>query len=438
MFDLDQLIKVFFTALIQTLIVVYMNFKNIRRDKTRNILLFVALFAISYLANGIIDLAGIQFFFMLTADAVAIKFIYGLNILESLALIIISLFILIVGDSAILVLLFNLLKFDLTKLGNTFFIIIGNLIILLITVIIVITRQVLRGKQRKPDISIKFFFLICFVFIVIVCTLNLSFNKQAIYTDPSTIILFNLIAFAVYFMVCLFLILSYFASSKQSLLLEQQTREYEQLIEYTGIIEGLYEDIRNQKHDFLNVLFSIKGYVDTGRMDELKDYYYNSVLKAYQESPVNQVLSSLNYIKQTGLKGILSYKLNQAIGLGIKVYINIFSDVAIHGMDLMDLCKVVGILMDNAIEASAESRSKELHFGIDPEEDTQSLIIANTFLEKPNLDRLFQRGSSTKGKNRGLGLYNVKKILSAYPSVSLQSSVDHDLFFQELVFPNKR
>ena len=67
--------------------------------------------------------------------------------------------------------------------------------------------------------------------------------------------------------------------------MEQQAKEYEQLIEYMQIIESLYQDIRNQKHDFLNVLFSLKGYIDSGRLEELKSYYYNSILKEYRESP---------------------------------------------------------------------------------------------------------------------------------------------------------
>jgi two-component system sensor histidine kinase AgrC len=181
-------------------------------------------------------------------------------------------------------------------------------------------------------------------------------------------------------------------------------------------------------------LFSLKCYIDNGKLDELSSYYYNSVLKEYRESPQNHILSSLNYIKQTGLKGILSYKLNQAISMGLKVYINIFSEIWFKDMDIIDLCKVAGILIDNAIEASSESLMKELHVGIETGDGSTSIIIANTYLNETNISQLFKRGVSTKGKNRGLGLCNVKNILSQYPSVFLKTTVDHNLFFQELVF----
>jgi two-component system sensor histidine kinase AgrC len=120
--------------------------------------------------------------------------------------------------------------------------------------------------------------------------------------------------------------------------------------------------------------------------------------------------------------------------MGLKVYVNIFSQIWFSGMDIIDLCKVVGILIDNAIEASFESDMKELHVGIETSDGSTSIIIANTYLNEPNMSQLFKRGVSSKGKNRGLGLCNVKNILAQYPSVFLKTTVDQNLFFQELVF----
>jgi len=232
------------------------------------------------------------------------------------------------------------------------------------------------------------------------------------------------------------LVLIYTSSSKQQILLDQQTREYKLLIEYTSTIEKLYDDIRNQKHDFMNVLFSLKGYIDKEQFGELKNYYYSSVLKEYEEKQPNMFTSTLNLIQNPGLKGILSYKLNQAMNDGIKVFFNIFSKITIQGMDNLDLCKVIGILIDNAIEASMESEKKEIHLGMEKDEGAVSIIIANTYLYEPNLDQINRRGYSTKGKNRGLGLFNVKETLSHYPSVQLKTTINNNTFFQELIIPD--
>jgi two-component system sensor histidine kinase AgrC len=433
----EQIVRVFSVSLIHLLIVVYMNFGNIKRNNKYKVTLFIILFVVNDVIYSCVEIPGIRFLVVLIVSSIIIKFVYRLNYFESLALSLISLFIVVVGDFGLLFFFVNFLKFDYFSLDHPFYIGIANLSFLFITILAIIIKQLIQGKKYKSKISTKFFFLSCIVFIVIICTLNLYFNKKIISTNPTSVIIFNLIAFAIYFFVCLFLVLSYFSLNKQALLMEQQAKEYEQLIEYTQIIEGLYQDIRNQKHDFLNVLFSLKCYIDNGKLDELSSYYYNSVLKEYRESPQNHILSSLNYIKQTGLKGILSYKLNQAISMGLKVYINIFSEIWFKGMDIIDLCKVAGILIDNAIEASSESLMKELHVGIETGDGSTSIIIANTYLNEPNISQLFKRGVSSKGKNRGLGLCNVKNILAQYPSVFLKTTVDQNLFFQELVFPGE-
>ncbi|NLM27690.1 MAG: GHKL domain-containing protein [Clostridiaceae bacterium] len=435
MFAPEQIIKVFTVSLIHLLIVIYMNFRNIKRNGICKVLLFSILFVANYVIHSLIEMPGIRFFIVLITMSIITKYIYRLNFFESFALSLISLLIVVVGDFGLLFFFVNFLKFDYRSLDYPLYIGIANLSFLFITILVIFTKQLIRGKKYKSKISTKFSFLGCIVFIVFICTLNLYFNKQIISANPSTVIVFNLIAFTIYFFVCLFLVLSYCSVNNQALLMEQQAKEYEQLIEYTQIIESLYQDIRNQKHDFLNVLFSLKGYIDSGRLEELKSYYYNSILKEYRESPQNHIVSSLNFIKQTGLKGILSYKLNQALSMGLKVYVNIFSEVWFKDMDIIDLCKVVGILIDNAIEASLESEMKELHVGIETGDGSASIIIANTCINEPNVNHLFKRGVSTKGKNRGLGLCNVKNILAQYPSVFLQTTVDQNFFFQELVFP---
>lgn len=436
MFELEKLIMSFFSSLIHTIIIVFLNFKNVYRKKTTILLLFTSLFICTLFVYTIIKVPSLMFPIMFVSIVIFCFCIYKLNIFESIALALINVFTIIVPDSALLWFFVNILKLDILRLNSTLYIFIANSTILFLVVTIITIRQCIYRKHNSYKISIKFFFLICVVFIIIVSTLNLTFNNRMIQTNPTAVIMFNLVAFAIYFTICIFLVLIYTSSSKQQILLDQQTKEYKMLIEYTGTIEKLYNDIRKRKHDFMNVLFSIKGYIDKGQFEELKNYYYSSVLKEYEEKQPNMFNFSLNLIKNPGLKGILSYKLNRAMNNGIKVYLNIFSEITISGMDNLDLCKVVGILIDNAIEASMESEKKEIHLGMEKDEEAVSIVIGNTYLYEPNLDLIHRRGYSTKGKNRGLGLFNVKETLSHYPSVQLKTTINNNTFFQELIIPD--
>lgn len=435
MFGFDELIWTFFSAVIYLLIIVYLNFKNIRRDKKTILFLFFLLFTCTALVNTYIQSPGVRFPVVFVLIIFSSVVIYRLNIFESIALALMSVFIILVTDSVLLWFLVNVMVFDITVLSSTLYVFIANSLFLLLTIIIILIRQFFYRKNSSYKISIKLFFLICVVFIIVVCTLNLSFNNKIINTNPAAVIMFNLVAFAVYFIICLFLILIYTSSSRQQILLDQQTKEYEQLVEYTGIIEKLYDNIRNQKHDFTNVILSLKGYVDKEQYEELKNYYYSSVLKEYKGKLTHSFICSLNLIQNPGIKGILSYKLNRAISHGIKVYVNIFSKITIQVIGNLDLCKIVGILIDNAIEASLESVQKEIHLAIENNDKAVSIIIANTYLFEPNIDYVFRRGYSTKGKNRGLGLFNVNETLSRYPSVQLKTTVNNNTFFQELIIP---
>ena len=59
--------------------------------------------------------------------------------------------------------------------------------------------------------------------------------------------------------------------------------------------------------------------------------------------------------------------------------------------------------------------------------------ISNTFSDKGlTVDKMFEKGNSSKGENRGLGLYKVKEILKRYPGVTLNTCVDKDLFLQKM------
>lgn len=222
------------------------------------------------------------------------------------------------------------------------------------------------------------------------------------------------------------------SSKHQKNLYEKQKKEYEQLVDYTGIIEGLYEELRSQKHDFLNILFSIHGYVATGQIDEFKKYY-SAILEEYSEQQSNQFLSALSLIKHAGIKGILGYKLDHAVSMGIKVYLNVFTTIEFRSIDPISLCKIVGILLDNAVEASGESSEKEVHIGMEDDSVCTSVIISNSYLKNPDLSQIHKRGYSTKGKSRGVGLHNVNRILTQYPFVQLKTTVENNMFFQELI-----
>ena len=102
MFAPEQIIKVFTVSLIHLLIVIYMNFRNIKRNGICKVLLFSILFVANYVIHSLIEMPGIRFFIVLITMSIITKYIYRLNFFESFALSLISLLIVVVGDFGLL------------------------------------------------------------------------------------------------------------------------------------------------------------------------------------------------------------------------------------------------------------------------------------------------------------------------------------------------
>lgn len=96
--------------------------------------------------------------------------------------------------------------------------------------------------------------------------------------------------------------------------LELQAREQENLTHYMAQLENHYQDIRRFKHDYLNILSTITGYIQENDMDKLRNYFDSSIVTS-SSILVNQddTLARLSLIKVTEIKGLLYTKMVQAM-----------------------------------------------------------------------------------------------------------------------------
>jgi two-component system sensor histidine kinase AgrC len=104
-------------------------------------------------------------------------------------------------------------------------------------------------------------------------------------------------------------------------------------------------------------------------------------------------------------------------------------------MKIYEFSRILGILLDNAIEAARECEEKMVRVEIrkDSIQNRQILVIENTYLdEKVDFEHMFEKGVSSKKHNTGLGLWEVNKILKKYPNVNLNTSYNGHFFTQQL------
>ena len=188
------------------------------------------------------------------------------------------------------------------------------------------------------------------------------------------------------------------------------------------------------RHDYLNILVSLRGYIDNNDMDSLKTYFYENIVPTEQQTIFrNKMIGMLENIEMMGVKSILASKIMQANRFNIEVNIEIPNIIEKINMNTVDLTRVIGIYLDNAIEASIDlpnSRINIAFFKI--ENKAVLLIIENRVNMAVNLNEIFMQGNSTKGDRRGIGLVNARTILSQYKQITMSTRINKDWFIEEL------
>ena len=198
-------------------------------------------------------------------------------------------------------------------------------------------------------------------------------------------------------------------------------------------LNNINDTLRAFKHDFANIVASIGGFISTNDMPGLKKYY--SSLELDCEELNNLYSLNPELIKNPGIYNLLNRKYNLAASNGIKFNLSYFVDINTFNINIYELTRILGILLDNAIDAAKSSDEKILNvsFKSEPKKHRNIVIVQNSYLDKNiNIDEIFQKGVTTKNNHTGFGLWEVKKILSKNPNLNLYTDKDNSFFTQQL------
>lgn len=236
-------------------------------------------------------------------------------------------------------------------------------------------------------------------------------------------------------------LLSYFFISTYSLTrvtkLYKTQKQLENSEAYNKSLSILHDNIRCFKHDFDNIVATIGGYVKTDDMEGLKKYYYQ--LEDDCQRVNNIATLSPEIINNPGVYAILSSKYHKADEKNIKINLEFFLDLNTLNMKIYEFTRIFGILLDNAIEATAECEEKLINIKFRNEENKhrQIVVIENTFNDSNlNIDDIFQKGVSGKENHTGLGLWEVRQILKKNNNLNLHTQKSGNMFIQQLEIYN--
>lgn len=235
-------------------------------------------------------------------------------------------------------------------------------------------------------------------------------------------------------------LLAYFVISFYSLLstdkLDTTTRDLEEAQLYNKTLTILHDSIRGFKHDFHNIVQSIGGYADRGDLEGLRVYYRQLLQDCGRTN--NLTALSPEVINNPAIYNVLATKYHKADEIGVQINLGIFinlNEIEKH-MKIYEFTRILGILLDNAIEAAAECENKIIHVSFRKEQNRRRLlvIIDNTYKNKDiNVDKIYEKDFSTKSKetNSGLGLWEVRQILKKNNNLNLFTTKSEEFFSQQ-------
>ncbi len=243
---------------------------------------------------------------------------------------------------------------------------------------------------------------------------------------PLLFTIFNFICLLLYFSVSLY-------SIAKVINLITTTKKLETVEEYNKTLHILHDSVRGFKHDFDNIITTIGGYIKTNDMNGLSNYY--SQLEEDCSKVSNLYILNPDIINNPGIYSLLTTKYSQADEKGIKINLSFLLDLNELHIKIYEFARILGILLDNAIEASSECDEKILN--IDFRNDTKNkrhiVLIENTYKNKDvDIENIFNKGTTEKENHSGLGLWEIRQILKKNNNINLYTTKTDKYFSQQL------
>lgn len=220
------------------------------------------------------------------------------------------------------------------------------------------------------------------------------------------------VAIEIAFYIILFIILSFnlFIITTKEL---NEKHKLQMENNFRPILEDYIHKLRANEHEYKNHLNAIYSIIQVSDEKEIK----SNINKYIGNIKENNHLNNLLYVDNTILKAILYSKMSLAEEKGINIKYDITSNLEDIDLDDMDLVVVLSNLLNNAIEGVEGTENPWINVVIselnNKDEKEYIIRVSNSVndINQIDLSSITNKGTTTKGENRGYGLYNVKKLI---------------------------
>lgn len=289
-------------------------------------------------------------------------------------------------------------------------------------------RPKLPFLQDCPK-KLQLIFLLQLLMCVALMSMNFIYGEYTNY--PTEVLSFNGLIISIFTVFTIVLFYCLYQLLQENYELRLHRKEQELMKDYTEKIESFYDEFRIFRHDYKNILSTLGYYIEEQNFPELQKYFQEKILPSKDALSSDKLaIGKLHLVAIPSVKSLLYTKLLTALNKGISMTFEITESLTEVSMDEMDLSRILGILIDNALEAAVQTEDKLLSIAIITTDDSVLFSIKNSCqpIQVP-LSKLSERGYTDKENHDGLGLYTVQNIVDSLNNVTY--IMQYDGFFHQ-------
>jgi len=283
-------------------------------------------------------------------------------------------------------------------------------------------RKIINGLDKINQLYVTAM-LIAFIIIINILLFSVFHEVNLL-----AILLLNL------FFMCVYAFIVYRGLMDKSNIIRIEA-ENKFLADNLGEYEKALDSQRVSSHESKNQLLVIKSMM-MGENSKALDYI-NEVIND-QKKDNEYLFEQTKKIPIDGLQGIIYQKMLVMNEYSIKFLLNVDKKADrdsfnnINSKLNYDICRIIGVFLDNAIDEVGKLDKKEITVSIYDQDNYLMIEVANPFDSIPNLDKIDEMGFTTKGKGHGYGLSLVKSIIESSDLLDNERSVIRNIFVQVL------
>ena len=318
-------------------------------------------------------------------------------------------------------------SFDINMISNIFIAII-SIIISYIKITKKIYKKLLNVTDKINKIQLSTF---CIIIIIIANILSMIVYYQI---KIQYLLIFNV---SLTLLCCYIVFYVFKTQNKYNKVNDKYNIAINSLTDY----EEMMKKYRINNHENKNLLLAVRAMIVNNEKDI--PIYIDSIIKdKYNDN--EKLLLKVNKIPSGGLRATIYSEILKIKDK--KINYELIIDNNIKTIDLInidtntiiDICKILGVFIDNAIEEVSKIKNK--HIGISLYINDNKLVIgvSNTYDKKIEVDKIYNEGYTTKGKGHGYGLSLVKKIIDGNNIFENKISINKSIFTQILCIQYKK